>query len=103
MAIKDLVRTPIKEILYLENAPFFLITLHKTEQTDYEAFMQKIVDYIKENYGEIVCGTSFGFRHTRIEIISYSENSHSIRISPGYYWGLSCDLLIRFFNDGLKG
>lgn len=103
VAIKDLVRTPIKEILYLENAPFFLITLHKTEQTDYEAFMQKIVDYIKENYGEIVCGTSFGFRHTRIEIISYSENSHSIRISPGYYWGLSCDLLIRFFNDGLKG
>lgn len=103
MAIKDMVSLPIKEILYLENSPFFLLILDRTEQTEYEDFIQGIVNYIKGKSGEIVCGTSFGFRHTRIERISYSESSHSIRISPGYYWGLSCDLLIQFFNDSGKG
>ena len=96
MKIRGSTRTNIKEILYKQGAPFILISLNKKELHEYEAFVQDVVMYVEKKTGYIVQGTSFGFRHTRIETIMYSKDNYGIRISPGYYWGVTSDLLIEY-------
>ncbi|OYS12921.1 hypothetical protein CBF69_09970, partial [Lactobacillus taiwanensis] len=54
---------------------------------------------IRRKKGYLPYGTSFGFRHSRLEIIDNNKELPFIRFSPGEYIGKSNDILIEMMED----
>lgn len=86
----------IKSVRYQQDAPFFILELE--DQKKYDDFISELLSFAKSKGVSINIGTSFGFRHLRLEIIHHKTGCY-IRISPGVYWGNDCECLIDFLNN----
>lgn len=85
----------IKSVRYQEDVPFFIIELKN--QKLYDSFISELLMFAKSNGNSINVGTSFGFRHLRLEVIRHRTGCY-IRISPGVYWGNDCECLVEFLK-----
>ena len=94
-------RSDIKQIYYQKNAPFMLVELIQDNKDYYIEFINKVSNYMDEKNKEFIYGTSFGFRHTRMEIIEHGNSSHIIRISPGSFWTDSLNELVTYLKGDL--
>lgn len=98
--IKDNHIEEIKDINYQENAPFLLLKLIREEKEEYVEFINQISLFLSCRNDEFIYGTSFGFRHTRLELIDHGDYTYSIRISPGRFWTKSTEDLCLFLKGG---
>lgn len=80
-------------IKYKIGMPFIYLT-PKSSHFDLKLWIDNLIKSVSSKEGYIPYGTSFGFRHTRLEIIDNSVSNPFVRLSPGKYLGPSNDILI---------
>ncbi len=97
-AIRDTKRKELNLVCYKEHAPFLLLYLIESNLESCINFISRLRKYLNSRKTDVNIGTSFGFRHLRIEIIKHVSYNCIIRISPGVYWGNDCKYLVDFLN-----
>lgn len=82
-------------------APFIFIKLIKGTKKEYEALFEEIIKRINNNNLNILKGNSFGFLHTRIELITLAneEKDTILKIAVGKIKGPSYYCLLDILNN----
>lgn len=87
------------EILGGELSVFLIIKIKSTEKDIYKKFLEDLDKSLKRKKLTIIHGTSFGFRHPRIEIIQKDFGDNCLRLSLGCYRGLLYEAIKHFFIE----
>lgn len=62
-------------------------------------WVDDLVKEVNDKGGYLPYGTSFGFRHTRLEIIDDRKKPPYIRLSPGAFLGKSNNILLQYLEN----
>mgnify|MGYP000911390858 CR=1 FL=1 len=81
---------------------FLIIKIKNATKADYSEFLEELDKSLKIKKLRIIHGTSFGFRHPRIEIIERALDDICIRLSLGHYKGPLYEALKQFFVEWRK-
>ncbi|HEM3703659.1 TPA: hypothetical protein U1D11_002221, partial [Streptococcus suis] len=87
------------EILGGELSVFLIIKIKSTEKDIYKKFLEDLDKSLKRKKLTIIHGTSFGFRHPRIEIIQKDFGDNCLRLSLGCYRGPLYEAIKHFFIE----
>lgn len=83
---------------YKHNLPFIYIK-PKSPNFKLVNWIDDLLNKVRDEGGYLPYGTSFGFRHTRLEIINDGKNPLFIRLSPGVFLGKSNEVLLTYMEN----